>query len=143
MNTKTLHQALSDSYALAIKTQNYHWNVTGAQFAALHKLFEAQYDDLLEAIDTLAERIRAKGEKVGASLSVFDRAKTISEPLVNASAEQILEDLAKSQATMVLTLQTALETAQKEGDESTADLLIQRITAHDKNRWMLESSLSK
>ena len=50
---------LADIYLLYLKTQNFHWNVRGPNFQALHQFFEAEYQELAAAIDTLAERIRA------------------------------------------------------------------------------------
>ncbi len=50
-----LKSALADSYSLFLKTQNYHWNVTGPSFISLHTMFEDQYNDLFKAIDVLAE----------------------------------------------------------------------------------------
>src|SRR5665647_2298824 len=58
-----LAQLLADSYTLYLKTQDYHWNVTGQQFGALHALFEAQYTDLALAVDAIAKRIRALGHR--------------------------------------------------------------------------------
>ena len=44
--TQALKAVLADSYVLYLKTQNYHWNVTGPSFHALHTMFEEQYNDL-------------------------------------------------------------------------------------------------
>lgn len=73
---KKLEKVLANSYALALKTQNYHWNVEGENFKSLHELFGAQYEELSEAIDEIAERIRALCEKVEAS---FENFQTLSE----------------------------------------------------------------
>ena len=62
-----LASALADTYTLMLKTQNYHWNVTGYRFQPLHSMFEEQYENLFEAVDLLAERIRALGFLVPAS----------------------------------------------------------------------------
>jgi starvation-inducible DNA-binding protein len=74
MNNKSIIDSLKvlliDSYALYFKTQNYHWNVEGPEFASLHLLFEEQYQDLAESIDTTAELIRGLGQKVPALVSV-------------------------------------------------------------------------
>jgi starvation-inducible DNA-binding protein len=142
MNTQALNQVLIDSYALAVKTQNYHWNVTGSNFSSLHSLFESQYDDLFEAIDEIAERIRAKGEKVSASLELFSKDTTITTPLTNVSANEILKDLIAGQEAILASIKKALQVAQAEEDEATADMLIERVQAHDKNHWVLESSLA-
>ena len=66
-----LGKLLADTYALALKTQKFHWNVTGAEFAELHKMFEEQYTELAAAIDLIAERIRALGYASPGSFSEF------------------------------------------------------------------------
>ncbi len=53
-----LNTLLADEYLLYTKTRNYHWNVTGPQFNDLHKFFEAQYEELNEFVDEVAERAR-------------------------------------------------------------------------------------
>src|SRR5436309_13565774 len=53
-----LNRLLSDEYVLYTKTRNYHWNVTGPQFNDLHKFFEAQYEELNEFVDEVAERAK-------------------------------------------------------------------------------------
>ena len=56
-----LNTLLADEYLLYTKTRNYHWNVVGPQFNDLHKFFEAQYNELNEIVDDVAERSRALG----------------------------------------------------------------------------------
>ena len=56
-----LNTLLSDEYVLYTKTRNFHWNVTGLQFNDLHKFFEAQYEELDDTVDEVAERARALG----------------------------------------------------------------------------------
>lgn len=62
-------QLLADTYALYLKAQGFHWNVVGPNFIALHELFEQQYTELQEAIDTIAERIRILGAFAPATFS--------------------------------------------------------------------------
>lgn len=137
---KALEQVLADSYALYFKTQNYHWNVEGAEFRSLHLLFEGQYEDLAESLDELAERIRTLDAKVPA-LSNLIKLASISEPNPNASANEMLKSLVKDQDIIIDTLYKGLKIAQSEGDEGTADMIIGRIKVHEKNRWMLKSSI--
>lgn len=137
---KALEQILADSYALYFKTQNYHWNVEGAEFRSLHLLFEGQYEDLAESLDELAERIRTLGAKVPA-LSTLIKLASINEPNPNAMSDEMLESLVKDQDIVRNTLYQALKIAQAEGDEGTADMIIGRIKVHEKNRWMLKSSI--
>lgn len=139
--TQSLHEVLSDSYALYLKTQNYHWNVTGPHFRSLHLLFEEQYTDLAAAIDDIAERIRALGVRVEASLKVFDKEKHITKANENADAETMVKELVGDNNVIIQTLKHALEEAEKADDVVTVDMLTQRLTVHEKAAWMLESSL--
>ncbi len=138
---KTLHNVLSNSYALYLKTQNYHWNVTGANFKSLHELFGAQYEELAEAIDEIAERIRALDVLVPASFNAFGDESKIKNGNEKAKVEAMVQELYNDNQTLAKIVNAALKIVQKEGDEASADMLIGRIQAHDKNAWMLKSSL--
>ncbi len=139
--TDALKKALADSYTLLIKTHNYHWNVEGPEFRALHLLFEEQYNELFTAVDTVAERIRALGEKAPASLSEFGKLSSIKDGKADATAEHMLKDLYASNVQAAQTFKKVVAAAEKADDVSTADLGTQRITAHEKAAWMLKSSL--
>lgn len=136
-----LKHLLADSYTLYLKTQNFHWNVTGPQFQSLHALFMAQYSDLALAIDEIAERIRALGDFAPGSYSAYAQLATIKECTTRPAASEMVKELAADQTIIITTLTTLLKAAQSAGDEPSADLAIQRITLHEKNRWMLNSSL--
>ena len=56
-----LSRLLADTYTLYLTTHNFHWNVTGPMFNTLHAMFMAQYTELWNAVDPIAERIRALG----------------------------------------------------------------------------------
>lgn len=145
-NNKTaeiLKQVLADTYALYIKTQNYHWNVTGSNFKAIHELTELQYTELAMAIDTIAERIRALGVKAPGTFAAYTNTTTITPGDENASAEEMVADLAKSQMQMVKTLKQAKEVADDADDHPTEDMMIGRIQIHEKNAWMLSAMLDE
>lgn len=88
---ETLKTALADNYALYLKTQNYHWNVIGPNFRALHLLFEEQYTDLFTANDDIAERIRTLGAKVPATLGGFAAVTNIHDGNENADAQTMVQ----------------------------------------------------
>lgn len=138
---KILEQVLADSYALSIKTKNYHWNVVGENFKALHEMFDVQYQDLSDAIDEIAERIRALGVKVEASLEYFSKLSQIKKGDETFDAKKMLQDLASDHQLVIALLKSGVATAQQEGDEGTADILIQRGKVHEKTLWMIESSI--
>lgn len=137
---EALKVVLADSYALYLKTHNYHWNVEGPNFRTLHLMFEEQYTDLAVAVDDIAERIRALGEKAPGAFSSFSKLSSIKEGDENISAASMVEDLAASQGSIIKSLKDALEVAQKANDEVTAGLLIDRMGVHEKTAWMLKST---
>lgn len=136
-----LKRVLADSYALYLKTQNYHWNVEGPSFRELHLMFEEQYTDLFTAIDVIAELIRGLGEKAPGTFEEFAKHTIITPGDAKASSDKMLSDLASDQERMLETLTKALHIAQEKGDEIVAGFLIERMTAHRKAAWMLKSSL--
>ena len=136
-----LELALANSYALALKTQNYHWNVVGENFKSLHELFGAQYEEISGAIDEIAERIRTLGSKVEGSFENFSKLTSIKSGNKNLSAKEMIKDLVAGHEAIVESMKSAIKVAQDEGDEASADMFIGRIQAHEKAIWMLVSSL--
>lgn len=143
-NNKTiehLKKVLANSYALSIKLQNYHWNVEGKNFKSLHELFGSQYNELNEAIDDLAERIRALGSKVDANFNYFAQLSEIKDGNYNFDNTEMVQDLMNDHEEMSKIFAVGVEIAQAQEDEGTADMYIEREKVHDKAAWMLRSSL--
>lgn len=132
-----LYVILANTYAIYLKTQSYHWHVVGPQFKALHGLFEEQYQELAEAIDEIAERIRTLGNTVPASFEDFNALKTIQDGDPHANAEQMIEDLYQDHGILIKSLKNGLLEANEADDEGTIALLADRIAKHEKSRWML------
>ncbi len=142
-NTKTvehLKKLLADTYTLYLKTQNYHWNVSGPSFFSLHALFEQQYTDLAAAVDEIAERIRALGERAPGSFTEFSELASLKEAKGKVEAAAMVKDLHADQLTMAKLLKKAISAAEKEEDPTSVDLLTTRLSVHEKNAWMLGSS---
>lgn len=136
-----LKKILADSYTLYLKTQNYHWNVTGHQFGQRHIMFENQYSDLADAIDEIAERIRALNSPAPGSFQEFNSLKSLNEASQLINADQMVSDLSQDNKALAIMLKEAVVIAQRGNDEATAELLTDRIRVHEKNAWMLDSSL--
>jgi starvation-inducible DNA-binding protein len=136
-----LKTVLADTYALYLKTQNYHWNVTGPNFKTLHLLFEEQYNDLAPAVDEIAERIRTLGEKAPGTWNAYAALTGIKDGNENAASDVMLKELAEDQALVVSSLKDLLNEAEKAGDEVTVDLAVGRMAVHEKAAWMLRSSV--
>ena len=136
-----LKKILADIFSLSLKTQNYHWNVTGPQFKALHEMFEEQYTDYAEAIDETAEHIRSLGEKVNGTFSFMQDHSSITDGNFELNASEMVKDLVSSQEDMINTLQSALEVAGSIDDAVLEDYFTVRLATHRKFKWMLSSSL--
>ena len=136
-----LAKLLADTYAVYLKTHGYHWNVRGPNFSPLHALFMAQYTEMWTAIDEVAERIRALGELAPQGYGAFGNLSSIKDGDPSKGAEEMLKDLIASQEALVGTLYAILPAAQAAGDEVSASLISDRLTAHEKHIWMLRSSL--
>lgn len=137
---KRLEITLADTYALYLKTQNYHWHVRGPQFRSLHELFEMHYQELAEAVDQVAERLIMMGHKAPATFKEFDELKTIKDGDSSISANQMVSELAEDHSILVRDLNQAIKLAQENNDEGTITLLSDRIAAHQKSHWMLAAS---
>lgn len=136
-----LSRLLADSYTLYLKTHNYHWNVTGPRFNALHTMFETQYREMWEALDTIAERIRALGVHAPGNYRKFAELSGIEEEDYVPDAEEMIRNLVKGHEAVTRTAREVCEIADEADDEATEDVLIQRMRYHEKAAWMLRSML--
>ena len=136
-----LSRLLADTYSLYLKTHNYHWNVTGPMFNTLHLMFEEQYNELWIAVDLIAERIRSLGAFAPGSYSAFAELSSIPEADGVPSAEEMLADLVAGHEAVTRTARSVFPLADAANDESTADVITQRLQVHEKTAWMLRSIL--
>ncbi|MDZ7659998.1 MAG: Dps family protein [Fodinibius sp.] len=136
-----LSRVLADSYMLYLKTHNYHWNVTGELFHSLHEQFEEQYTELAEAIDEIAERIRALGYRAPGTFQEFNELTSVDEQQDEPEAMEMVRRLAVGNEQVLRTARQALEPANEAEDEATIDLLTERLKVHSKTAWMLRSHL--
>jgi len=135
--------ALADSYTLYLKTQGFHWNVAGPMFYSLHKLTQEQYEELIPAIDAIAERIRAIGHPAPSSFAQFLALTEIKEESGVPTAEEMIRQLADSNELCSRSLRKAVAAASEADDVKTADLLTERIGQHEQNVWMLRAMLAR
>lgn len=135
-----LNKVLADSFVLYFKTHSFHWNVVGPDFKPLHDFFGQLYTELWNAIDEIAERLRIMGERAPETLKDILAAASMKETGQLPDAEGMIEILAADNRALAETMKGVLKKAMDAGDDVTADLLIQRITVHEKAAWMLESS---
>lgn len=138
---EALRKVLGETYALYFKTHGYHWNVTGPRFKALHELFMEQYTELWQALDELAERIRALGEFAPGSSDEIASYATIKPDNGVPDAEDMINNLVRGHETIARVAREGVDAAEGGDDVVTADLLTQRAAAAEKSAWMLRASL--
>ncbi|MCP5520434.1 MAG: DNA starvation/stationary phase protection protein [Verrucomicrobiales bacterium] len=137
----SLNQVLADSYALMALTHLAHWNVEGQGFFALHTAFQTQYEELFTAIDEIAERIRALDEYAIGGLGKFAATAGMEEFVSPLSQEEYVRRLIAGNEKLLADLARARDLAGEANDAESQDLMIGRITLHQKTVWMLKSFL--
>jgi starvation-inducible DNA-binding protein len=138
-----LSRLLADTYVLYLKTHNFHWNVEGPMFQTLHVMFMEQYTEQWNAIDPIAERIRALGHYAPGTYKQYVKLATVKETEGVPRAEQMVRQLIEGQEAVARTARSVLPVADDANDQPTLDLLTQRLDIHEKNAWMLRSLLKK
>ncbi|AZV93721.1 Dps family protein [Kerstersia gyiorum] len=136
-----LSKVLADAHALYLMTHNFHWNVTGPLFNTLHAMFMDQYTEQWNALDDIAERIRALGVYAPGTYREFSKLASIAEPEDVPEALEMVRLLVKGNESVAKTARKAFSVADEANDQPTADLLTQRLDIHEKNAWMLRSLL--
>jgi starvation-inducible DNA-binding protein len=139
---EALSQVLANTFILSLKTQNFHWNVSGPLFYTLHAMFEEQYKELWLAGDAIAERIRAIGGVAPGSYREFSKDTYLQEPTSLPSATGMIGELLSDHEVSARTVRSALAVSRAAVDSATEDLLTQRLAAHEKAAWMLRSLLT-
>lgn len=129
---------LADSFALYLKTKNFHWHVTGPNFRDYHLLLDEQSDDIFGTTDEIAERVRKIGGNTLRSIgdiakhqSLKDNDATYVAPL------DMLRELMADNKAVAKAMREAHEVCDKHGDVATASLLENYIDATEKRIWFL------
>ena len=136
-----LSHLLADEYTLYLKTHNFHWNVTGPMFNSLHLMFETHYIESAAAVDLVAERIRALGHYAPGTYAQYAKLSSIKETEGIPEAMEMVRLLVEGHEACAKTARSVFPAAEKGSDEASADLVTQRMQAHEKTAWMLRSLL--
>ncbi|MCB1339733.1 MAG: DNA starvation/stationary phase protection protein [Pseudooceanicola sp.] len=137
---KGLSEALADTYRMVFKTHAYHWNVEGALFFPIHKLTEEQYNNLFNAADEIAERMRALGQLAPARLDELTAQSVVKDAGKLPSAQAMVEDLADDHEKVAKRMHKLISLADEHDDPVTADLITARSAFHEKAAWMLRAT---
>jgi starvation-inducible DNA-binding protein len=138
-----LSALLADSYTLYLMTHNFHWNVKGPMFNTLHLMFMGQYTEQWNALDLIAERIRALDFPAPGTYKEFVKLASIKEVDGVPKAEEMIRLLVAAQEATARTARKLFPVVDKANDQPTMDLLTQRLEVHEKTAWMLRSLLEE
>lgn len=137
-----LSRLLADTYTLYLTTHNFHWNVVGPMFNSLHAMFMAQYTELWNAVDPIAERIRSLGHAAPGSYAQFASLSSLKDaPSTPPKAMDMIRILVEGHEGVARTARELFPAVDKADDQPTADLLTQRLAIHEQTAWMLRSLL--
>ena len=138
-----LSNGLSNEVMLYTKTRKFHWNVCGESFMEFHKLFEAQYTELEEAIDEIAERINKLGFKTPGTMAEFLQATSLKEsPGKYPAQTDMIKELLKDHESVIIALRKGIDDCDdKFSDKGTADFLTGLMQEHETLAWTLRRYL--
>jgi starvation-inducible DNA-binding protein len=136
-----LSKLLADTYTLYLKTHSFHWNVEGPMFQTLHLMFMGQYTEMWNALDVIAERIRSLGTYAPGTYSEIAKLSSVKESKTVPKATKMIEEAVQGHEQVIKTIRNIFESAEKAKDQTTMDVLTQRLDIHEKTAWMLRSLL--
>ena len=132
--------AMADTFAMYLKTHNYHWNVEGENFYQYHEFFKNLYEELFAAVDVLAEEIRGLNEYAPGSFSRFSELSSIEDATTVPDGLTMAANLLKDNDTVIASLMNAFKLAEAADKVGLSNMLQDRIDIHTKHGWMLRST---
>ncbi|WP_425038144.1 Dps family protein [Primorskyibacter sp. S187A] len=136
---EAIGDVLADTYRLVFKSHAYHWNVEGPLFYSIHKLTEEHYENMFQAADDLAERIRALGQLAPDTMAGIVSRSKIADRETDMSAEDMVKDLASDHERIAHRLHALIELVEPLKDPVTEDLATERSAFHEQAAWMLRA----
>ena len=134
-----MKKLLADTFAMYLKSHNYHWNVEGPNFPQYHDFFGTLYEELHGAVDPIAEQIRALDSYAPGSFSRFTDLTDIQDELNVPLATDMARKLLSDNQTVLNTLNMTFKLAEQFDKQGLMDFLAGRIDVHNKHAWMLRS----
>lgn len=132
---------LASTYAFALKSQNFHWNVEGPNFLQYHDLFAKLYEDTSDAVDQIAEEIRTLNAYVPASFIRYQQLSVVADETSIPEALSMVSKLNDDNAKVIGALTEAFLAAEEAKVVGLANFLQDRIDIHSKHSWMLKATL--
>lgn len=136
---RSLFHLVADTFTMAVKGYNFHWNVVAPIFEDLHEMFQEDYESLLAHADSTAERIRALGFSTPGSLTMFAGETSIRDQNGVPDWRTMVEEWVQDHIHMARESRAVQKLAEEVGDQNTLAMLDACILWHDKRAWMFRS----
>ena len=134
----SLNAMVADTFALYLKTKNFHWHVSGPHFRDYHLLFDEQADQIFAITDVLAERVRKLGGSTLRSIGDISRQQRIADndaPYVDP--QDMLAELREDNQRFIVSMREAHDVCEEHHDVATASLLEVYIDEAERRVWFL------
>lgn len=140
----SLNGVLADSYALYLKTKNFHWHMHGPHFRDYHLLLDDQAAEILGTTDAIAERVRKIGLHTLTSIGSITKHQSLKDSdETGISAKQMLDDLRTDNLAYIAKLKEAKVLCEETGDNATDGLIDDWTDMAEERAWFLASTLEK
>jgi starvation-inducible DNA-binding protein len=135
-----LNARLADTLDLYSQLKQAHWNVKGSDFIQLHELYDLVAENVLEYVDTIAERATSLGGLALGTARMAAAASTLEEyPIDAVAGMDTVEAIADRLGAYGASVRAAIEVALELDDQATADLFIEVSRSIDKHLWFVEA----
>jgi starvation-inducible DNA-binding protein len=135
---EALNGVLADTFALYMKTKNFHWHVSGPHFRDYHLMFDEQGAELFGTTDEIAERVRKIGGNTLRSIGDIAKKQSLTDNNADyVSPEDMLAELHADTLTTIKAMRAAHEVCDEHDDVASASLLENFIDAAEKRAWFL------
>jgi starvation-inducible DNA-binding protein len=141
MLAENLKVLLASTNVLAIKAQNFHWNVEGSDFPQYHKFLDEYYSDVYGSVDRIAEYIRALDAYTPGSLSRYGELSIIQDQTKIPRARLMIEELYVDNQKMIEIVKQVFSNANDVNEQGIANFMAERQDAFGKFGWQLRSIL--
>jgi starvation-inducible DNA-binding protein len=140
---EVLNPIVATVFALYVKTKNYHWHLVSPHFRDYHLLFDEQAAQILEMVDTLAERVRKLGQPTITSTGHIHHLKQIQDDdQIGVSAENMIKHLIKDNLKLCEILRVAHEVCDKHHDFATTSIIEIYLDETERRIWFLQSIIA-
>jgi len=131
---------LASSFAFYLKAHNFHWNIEGPNFPQYHSFLDGLYNEVWEAVDAIAEHIRALDAYAPGSLGRFSQLSVVDDQINIPNAKAMIVELESDNQKVIAELMKAYRLAESVDKVGLSNFLQDRIDIHSKHGWMLKAT---